>query len=103
MTPPTILIIAHRLATIQSAEKIIVLRGDAKNATTVAGVGTHTELMQNNSIYRELVTMLNEDNASVVNTSHPTLTQMSDRIFMFEQVQFLISNKFYINSNLLFV
>ena len=103
MGPPTILIIAHRLATIQNAEKIIVLRGDANNATTVVGVGTHTELVQNNSIYCELVTTLNEDNASVVDTSHSTLTRMSDRIFVFEQVKFVLSNKFYINSNLLFV
>ena len=91
MGPPTILIIAHRLATIQSAEKIIVLSGDTKNVTTVVGVGTHTELIQNNSIYCELVTTLNEDNASVMDTSHTTLTRMSDRIFVFEQEKFVLN------------
>ena len=45
----TVLIVAHRLSTIIDADKIFVL----DNGTKV-GEGTHEELLENNSIYREL-------------------------------------------------
>ncbi|SDF67878.1 ATP-binding cassette, subfamily B, MsbA [Mucilaginibacter pineti] len=48
----TSLIIAHRLSTIQNADIIIVLEKG-----TVVEQGTHTELMQNNGLYRKLIDM----------------------------------------------
>jgi ATP-binding cassette subfamily B protein len=42
-------IIAQRISSIQDADKIIVLDGGFVNA-----IGTHEELMQNNSIYQEV-------------------------------------------------
>lgn len=46
----TVLIIAHRLRTVESADKIVVLDGGV-----VAESGTHSELMQRNGLYRKLV------------------------------------------------
>lgn len=46
----TVLIIAHRMRTVENAGKIVVLDGG-----TVAGSGTHEELMQKNDLYRRLV------------------------------------------------
>lgn len=46
----TVLIIAHRMRTVESADKIVVLSDGV-----VAEVGTHDELMNNHSIYRRLV------------------------------------------------
>lgn len=46
----TVLIIAHRLRTVESADQIIVLDGGV-----VAESGTHNELMQRNGLYRKLV------------------------------------------------
>jgi subfamily B ATP-binding cassette protein MsbA len=48
----TSLIIAHRLSTIQNADKIIVLESGK-----VIEEGTHTELLQNNGLYRKLIDM----------------------------------------------
>jgi subfamily B ATP-binding cassette protein MsbA len=48
----TSLIIAHRLSTIQNADIIIVLEKG-----TVVEQGTHTQLMQNNGLYRKLIDM----------------------------------------------
>ena len=45
----TKLIIAQRISSIQDADKIIVLEGGKIN-----GIGTHNELLQNNSIYKEV-------------------------------------------------
>ncbi len=49
MRGKTVVIVAQRIATVLSADKIIVL--DDGN---VAGQGTHAELMENCSAYREI-------------------------------------------------
>ncbi|TXC91363.1 ABC transporter ATP-binding protein [Metabacillus litoralis] len=46
----TILIVAQRVNTVKNAEKIIVL-----NDGKIAGIGTHTELLNDNTIYQEIV------------------------------------------------
>lgn len=46
----TVLIIAHRLRTVESADKIVVLDGGV-----VTESGTHNELMQKNGLYHKLV------------------------------------------------
>ncbi|WP_433747766.1 ABC transporter ATP-binding protein [Falsibacillus pallidus] len=46
----TVLIVAQRVSTVVDADRIIVLeKGE------VAGIGTHKELLENNSVYREIV------------------------------------------------
>ncbi|UJH70368.1 ABC transporter ATP-binding protein [Ornithinimicrobium sp. INDO-MA30-4] len=45
----TVLIVAHRLATVANSEQIIVL-----DAGRVAATGTHTELLTSSDLYREL-------------------------------------------------
>ncbi len=45
----TIFIIAQRITSIQDADKIIVLEDGG-----ISGIGTHTELLKNNEIYREI-------------------------------------------------
>jgi len=45
----TSLVIAHRLSTVQNADKIIVIHKGA-----VEEQGTHSELMSNNGIYYKL-------------------------------------------------
>ncbi len=51
MKDTTVLIIAHRFATLQRVDRIIVLRKGK-----IAGVGTHAELMRTNEYYRDLCT-----------------------------------------------
>jgi len=46
----TTIIIAHRLSTVRDADKIIVM-----DKGKVVGEGTHNELMENNSVYQNLV------------------------------------------------
>ena len=46
----TTLVIAHRLATVVQADKIVVL-----NTGKILDVGTHSELMTRNAIYAEMV------------------------------------------------
>ncbi|QIV77862.1 ABC transporter ATP-binding protein [Fervidobacterium pennivorans] len=46
----TVIVVAQRVATIMNADQIIVLQ-DGK----VVGIGTHSELMKTNEIYREIV------------------------------------------------
>lgn len=46
----TVLIIAHRMRTVENADKIVVLDGGV-----VAESGTHAELMEKNGLYRKLV------------------------------------------------
>ena len=50
----TTIIIAHRLSTIRNSDQIIILK-DGKTA----GIGNHRDLLENNSIYRCLVTKQN--------------------------------------------
>jgi ATP-binding cassette subfamily B protein len=45
----TIFIIAQRITSVQDADKIIVLEDGG-----ISGIGTHTELLKNNEIYREI-------------------------------------------------
>jgi len=45
----TTIIVAHRLSTIQHADKIVVL-----HKGTVREIGTHQELLQKNGLYRKL-------------------------------------------------
>ena len=45
----TVIIIAQRISSVQYADKIVVL-----DEGTVAGVGTHDELMETNQIYKEI-------------------------------------------------
>ena len=53
----TVLIVAQRISTILSAEKIIVL-----NDGKIAGMGTHAQLLKNCDIYREIAgSQLSED------------------------------------------
>lgn len=57
----TKIIIAQRISSVQHADKIIVLNGGVIDA-----VGTHTELLENNDIYRQVYTSQNkggEENA----------------------------------------
>ena len=54
----TLLVIAHRLASIQNADKIYVLDNG-----TVAGSGTHKELLESNDIYKRLW-QISEDSAA---------------------------------------
>ena len=47
----TVLIIAHRLSTVRNADQILVL-----DEGGISGFGTHDQLLQTNSIYRQMVT-----------------------------------------------
>ena len=46
----TVVIVAQRVSTIRDADRIVVL-----NEGRVVGTGTHTELMDANETYREIV------------------------------------------------
>jgi len=48
----TVIIVAQRVGTIMHADQIIVLDDDG----TIAGVGTHEQLLETNATYREIVT-----------------------------------------------
>ena len=51
----TVIVIAHRLRTVENADKIIVL-----NKGMIAETGTHSELMEKNGIYREMYRLQRE-------------------------------------------
>ena len=55
----TIIIVAQRVNTVKDAEKIIVL-----NEGEIAGMGTHQELLQSNTIYQEIVSSQENGEAS---------------------------------------
>jgi ABC-type multidrug transport system fused ATPase/permease subunit len=46
----TTIIIAHRLSTVRDADKIIVM-----DKGKIVGEGTHSELLENNAVYKNLV------------------------------------------------
>ena len=48
----TVIIVAQRVGTIMHADQIIVLDDDG----TIAGIGTHEELLEQSETYREIVT-----------------------------------------------
>ena len=54
----TVIVIAHRLRTVENADKIIVL-----NKGTIAETGTHAELMDKGGIYREMYRLQRESDA----------------------------------------
>ena len=54
----TVIVIAHRLRTVENADKIIVL-----NKGTIAETGTHSELMEKGGIYREMYRLQRESDA----------------------------------------
>src|SRR5262249_43312890 len=47
---PTTLVIAHRLSTVASADRVVVIGGGR-----IAGAGRHSDLVHTSSVYRELV------------------------------------------------
>ncbi len=49
MQDKTCFVIAHRLSTVQHADKIVVIKDG-----TIAEMGTHSELMAKNGVYAEL-------------------------------------------------
>ncbi|MGP1455432.1 MAG: ABC transporter ATP-binding protein [Treponema sp.] len=51
----TVIVIAHRLRTVENADKIIVL-----NKGTIAETGTHTELMEKDGVYRQMYRLQRE-------------------------------------------
>lgn len=51
----TVIVIAHRLRTVENADKIIVL-----NKGTIAETGTHSELMEKNGMYRQMYRLQRE-------------------------------------------
>ena len=51
----TVIVIAHRLRTVENADKIIVL-----NKGMIAATGTHAELMEKNGIYRQMYRLQRE-------------------------------------------
>jgi ATP-binding cassette subfamily B protein len=56
----TVIIVAQRVGTIMHADRIIVLEDG-----TIAGTGTHEELLQTSETYREIVaSQLGEEHAS---------------------------------------
>ena len=54
----TVIVIAHRLRTVENADKIIVL-----NKGMIAETGTHSELMEKGGIYREMYRLQRESDA----------------------------------------
>ncbi|ASA24593.1 ABC transporter ATP-binding protein [Paenibacillus donghaensis] len=49
-TESTVLIVAQRVSTVMDADRIIVM-----DEGVIAGMGTHRELLENNEVYREIV------------------------------------------------
>lgn len=49
-TESTVLIVAQRVSTVMDADRIIVL-----DEGQIVGMGTHRELLDNNEVYREIV------------------------------------------------
>jgi ABC-type multidrug transport system fused ATPase/permease subunit len=47
----TVLVVAHRLATVANSDRIVVLDGER-----ITAVGTHEELLSSSALYRELAT-----------------------------------------------
>jgi ATP-binding cassette, subfamily B, bacterial len=61
----TTLVIAHRLATVQNADRIVVLE-----AGRIVGIGTHNELMATNPLYTRLAQLQFQTGASARSSPH---------------------------------
>lgn len=69
----TIFVIAHRLATIQSSDKIMLL-----NATKLIDIGTHKSLLNGSAIYRHMV-----ENQEIIVQKDPEEPGNQDQILRF--------------------
>jgi ATP-binding cassette subfamily B protein len=56
LTGRTVFVIAHRLSTVRHADKIAVLKEGS-----IVGLGTHDELMAEEGLYRELMSIQSEE------------------------------------------
>lgn len=61
-TKRSTIIIAHRLSTVKTADKIVVLQNELGEGSRVVEIGTHAQLMNiPNGVYRGLVLSATED------------------------------------------
>jgi ATP-binding cassette subfamily B protein len=63
----TVFIIAHRLSTVRHADKIAVLKKGS-----LVGLGTHEELMAEEGLYRELMSIQTEEREKAPQTPRPS-------------------------------
>ena len=71
----TTIVIAHRLSTIRNADRIAVI-SDGR----VKEIGTHDELMSNNSLYRRLQAFQNLDDSESLSLSMKASTDLQESV-----------------------